>query len=107
MTEMSNEKETPEDIEAANRFEEDMELINRGRVERNSIVLPASTGSVAGGIATGVDKAGNVLGINANTAREALRARELATSEPTETPREKAIADFKASVDSEESGTIQ
>lgn len=52
---MSNEKETPEAVEAARRFEEDMELINRARNE--------------------------------------------VAAESIETPREREIADFMASID--------
>jgi hypothetical protein len=98
---MYDEIETSEDLEAAERFKEDMELINRARNESAAVTLdkvgtnqgPAYANYVAGqkaqaapltaqrGVALGVSsgRSGlNVLAINANTTRQAWAAREQA-----------------------------
>lgn len=90
---MSNEKETPEAVEAAERFEDGMELINRARREMNATAIVSSP---ARGIALGMNKDSGVLAIDANATRQAWPKTESAV-----TRREKAIADFMASAEPE------
>ena len=77
---MSNDKETPEDAEAAKRFEESMELINRARNEAAavSIIQTPRERAIAEFEAQAADleKEPNPLDINANVARLRTAARK-------------------------------
>lgn len=73
---MSSEKETPEAVESAKRFEEDMELMNRARNEAAavSIETPRERAIAEFMASTEPEKELNPLDINSNAVRRRMAA---------------------------------